>query len=363
MSQALRDAILRAREHLLGEADRGFPEVRHTMRFPRAAGFTAKVDDHVNEGFVRSVLAGLLLDVLELDPDDSGGVRFRESVDEIARQVAQAKQCELGGGWSYFPDLPELPPDLDSLAAAIALFARAAPKSLSLCEGPIALALATIEEDGSRETWLLDPADPPPRLAAMRRGIREYWGGGADVDVCARFYRSLVLVDRQRFADVVRRGASFVAAAQRPDGGWTATWYTGQAYACELCLDLLQSLEAEGEAAARVRRMLLDSQRADGGWGEDRSLPLETALGLRLLTEFPKERMPSAHTQAATIRAMEFLVAAQDPAGIWGATPWIKMDVGRAQKRVIRTLFYGSTTLTTAFCLRSLILFASGADR
>ena len=56
---------------------------------------------------------------------------FKDTLQEIAhreaRYVAQATLKGRAGGWSYFPDLPELPPDLDSLSAALHLFARVAP--------------------------------------------------------------------------------------------------------------------------------------------------------------------------------------------------------------------------------------------
>jgi len=340
-----------ARRHLLAQAADGFPEARHVMRFPRQAGFTAEDERQSTDVFSRAVLASVLLDAAEIDDDAA----FRDAVRGLARReaehVAAARLAHRVGGWSSFPGLPELPPDLDSLSAALLLFARAAPERTALCEEPVALALANARPDGSIATWLVSPRDDAADRALMERGVRLYWGDGADVDVCAHFYFALRAHDRDRYGEAVRRGARYVAERQSPEGAWTATWYHGEAYAAVLCVRLLRALGEPSPALARAAGRLLETERPDGGWGMLGPDPQETALALWALAGSGME-IPEAVGERAVCR----LVDSQSPEGNWKGSPWIKMDVGRARGGGGPTLSYGSATLATAFCLRTLLL-------
>ena len=94
---------------------------------------------------------------------------------------------------------------------------------------------------------------------------------------------------------------------------------------------------------------LYELQRDDGGWGVWESVPLDTAVALRELA-----LDDAAAHRARITRAVKLLLSQQGTDGSWPATPWIKMDVGRAAGRVLRTLTHGSVPVTTAFCLRAL---------
>ncbi len=353
ISEDITQAVTRAKQFLLAQADKGFPETRHTMRFPRQAGFQGEQEEQSADVFARAVLASLLLDVVELDEDTA----FEEAVQEVARRearhVAEARLRDRNGGWSYFPGLPELPPDLDSLAAALFLFARAVREYVHLCEEPIQLALNQIQPDGSLETWLVSPENPPAQRLLMEHGINNYWGRSVDVEVLARFFLALLAYDRQRFEAVACQGARFLLDQQKSNGTWESTWYWGTAYGTSLCLRLLDELGLGEEAGRRAQAFFLATQRDDGGWGEPQTVPLETALSLWILA-----RWNFAAPSQAILPAVQFLLKQQGEDGSWNPSPWIKMEIGRPQGHIIRTLSYSSTTLTTAFCLRSLMCAA-----
>jgi squalene-hopene/tetraprenyl-beta-curcumene cyclase len=343
----LNSAIESAKSYLLAQAREGFPETRHVMFFPRRAGFRVRRERQASDVFARSVLAGVLLDAADLDDDAS----FQGAIADIARReashVAAARLADRAGGWSYFRDLPELPPDLDSLSAALILFTRAAPESLTLCEAPVRLALEGARSTGGVETWIISPEDDPKLQRAMRRGVTRFWGNEIDVDVCARFYHSLWIRDPERYGASVLRGAEYVARRQQANGAWTASWYHGRAYGVGLCLSLLRTVGTQEESVRRALEFLRAQQRSDGGWAVWETDAQETALAIWALGDSAPEPVVE--------RAIASLLDHQTRAGHWKGSPWIRMNVGRARGLSGPTLSYSSATVTAAFCLRTLL--------
>ncbi len=345
---------MRAQNYLRAHAERQFDETCHVMTFPRAAGFTGK-EKQSSDLFVRAVLACVLLDVAELMTEDAHlTATLHDVVRREADYVARSKLKDREGGWSYFPDLPELPPDVDSLSAALHLFARAASSYTTLCDKPIALTLDGAYPDGSIETWIISPTDPPAHRKTMMRGVREYWGAGADVDVCASFYHALLKYDRIKHAEVVATGAQYVLSQQCADGSWNSSWYWPQPYGIGLCVHLLREVGIEQMAVTSALAFLAASQRRDGGWGVGQTVPLDTALALWVFA------LAGVNDPGKEIRCgIDILLDYQTEDGSWDASPWIKMPIGRASGTVQRLATYQSAVLTTAFCLRSLLLTRS----
>jgi len=346
------EARAAGRAWLMRQARAGFPGTAHVMAFPRWAGFLRGPQRQSSDLFTRSVLAGMLLDIADEAGDDPAWqAELRHIAGREAVRIAAARLRDRAGGWSYFPELPELPPDLDSLAAAVGLFARVAPQHLPLCEEPIRLALAQRRADGGIGTWLIAPDDPPALRARMRRGIERHWGDTVDVEVCGRFYGALRLADAAHHASVLEGGTGFLLAAQQPDGAWPCTWYWSPASAMELCLPAFDAASAAAaDARRRACRHLEARQHPDGGWGRWESVPLDTALALTLLCD-----PLSPKNEDAVARGIDALCDQQTLQGHWKATPWIRMDIGRAQGATTRTATYGCETLSTVACMRALL--------
>jgi len=309
------------------------------MAFP---GFLGAPQRQSSDLFTRSVLAGLLLDIAQQTQDAGLQAELRAIAKREADYIAAARLCERAGGWSYFPDLPQLPPDLDSLAAAMTLFARIAPEHLSLCERPIELALAQCDEQGGIKTWLIAPEDPPALRKKMQEGVERYWGDTVDVEVCARFYAALALVDAARYTQVLEKGRHFLLEAQQADGSWPCTWYWSPAYAMELCFAALPEQNVRTKALEHLRGL----RYADGGWGRFESIAADTAWATYLL---------AGNGDAAIIEGAAVLICDQQSLeGYWKGTPWIRMDIGRAQGKPLRSASYGCAAISTAACVRAL---------
>lgn len=340
----------RASAFLLAQAEQEFAEVRHLMRFSREAGFTGVSEQQCGDIFARATLAHLFLDIAQLLGRTELAVLFRDIARSEADYIARSKVANRSGGWSYFPGLPELPPDADSLAAALSLFARIAPEHVELCRKAVEIVLAGADPDGSFETWIVAPDDVPFERARMQWAIQNYWGTGTDPDVLAHFYHAIWLSAPDRYREVVRRGVSKLIDMQQPDGSWRATWYEGPAYGTGLALRLLQELGIANDARMRARRFLLDTQHQDGTWGDDASAPLQTAFSLAALSEM--EPGPASVEISRGVRALRERQLAN---GSWIPSPWIRMEIGRATGKILHVATYQSAVLTTAFCLRAVL--------
>jgi squalene-hopene/tetraprenyl-beta-curcumene cyclase len=347
-------AVERAAAYLLAQADQQFAEARHRMKFPHAVGFSGSSEDQSGDIFARATVANLFLDIADLLQAPELAASLRAIAGREARYIADARVLNRAGGWSYFPNLPELPPDADSLAAALSLFARIAPDFTQLCRAPVDLLLAGADADGAFETWIVAASDTPSDRARMEWAIQNCWGTGADPDVLAHLYYSLWLWDAQRHAPAIMQGAAKVLDMQQPDGSWRAAWYVGPAYGIAMAVRLLRAAGIGDAAKLRAQGFLLDSQRDDGGWGDDSSLPLQTALSVAALHDAAPGCNSTAIGEAAAA-----LRARQIADGSWNASPWIQMEIGRATGKVLRVATYQSVILTTAFCLRALLLQAS----
>jgi squalene-hopene/tetraprenyl-beta-curcumene cyclase len=321
-----RDALL----FVLRQWPSGFEEALHVLPFPREQGFRGPQWVHAGDVFQRAVIADALCDAAAFAGDQLSEV--------VEQEIAYLMSRRRPSGWSYFPDLAELPPDADDLAQIMTLLVRNGRYDLLLaaCEEPLqTLFTHGAHDDGSFETWIVPS---PPRTDDERlqhEWIARAWGRGPDVDVVANLLHALTLYDRARFAARIEAGRRFLLDRQHADASWSASWYAGPYYPTFAALRVVES--------PRAVAFLRDTQQADGSWGD----PLCTALALCALRE-----AGTPHDDARD-RAVDFLAATRESDGGWPAADWIRMDLGRAEGHVHTTLTYGSRTITAAYVLKA----------
>jgi len=336
---------------LLDQWRLGFREAGHMMRFSPEAGFTGS-ELQFGDVFARAVAAGTLQDA-----DAMLDGQLRPCVDREVGHLLSLRRPEPGL-WSYFPGLPELPPDADDVAEVLRVLVRHGAAAGEI-EGELRRCLALAfgpgaHEDGSFETWLI-PAGDDATAARQRDYARLVWGRGADVEVMANLLDAVSRFDPDGYAAPVAAGIRHVLAAQEADGGWPVTWYQTRLYGAYVCARLLAGQPATGKAGlARCARYIEAQAADDGGWPARPAGapdPVSTSLGLLTLAEIRRAGLPVPAGLAE--RGLRRLMRWQEPDSGLPRAGFIRMELGRAGGGEREILGYGSRTVTTALACRA----------
>lgn len=330
---------------LQAEGMRGFPDAEHRMIFPRSQGFSGTQEVHCGNVFQRAVM----LEVLGQGAR-AGDTSFESLIQQETQFLLGSRRTSGIGGWAYFRDLVELPPDVDDLAQVILALLAAGRRSevQRLCELPVRVVLEEgTSVGGGWETWII-PKERDEIQKLQGFWSENAWGAGADVEVVANFCYALLKYDPERFRDAIADGARFVISRQEKDGWWRSTWYHGPYYGTWVCLRLLAAASLAPASVDRGREFLRREQRPDGGWGfEDASDALSTALALLGL-----RTSVTANDASRADRALIYLNDQRRDDG-WPSVPFIRMELGRPTGRPWAVLSYGSRTMTTAYVTKA----------
>ena len=334
-----RHAVRQATAMLLGEQRNGYHEAVHHLGFPRQRGGRLAHEIHPALLFQRAVVLDGLLDARAA----GAAVPDRVTSAEVMT-ILRLKHRDVRGGWSYIPEVPELPPDADDLGQVLQVLTRHGGPALAFaCEEPIRLALDGAVPDGGFSTWILDS----PRRSDADRQTRDYLnvvgGAGIHPDVVANLVQGLLAYDGVRYRDVMLHAVAYLESAQDGGGAWPSHWYAGPYYGTYRVASVIAALAPNAAALGRARAFLRDGQRRDGGWGDAATDPLSTALGLLAATSAGIDA-----DDGVVERSASCLMALQEADGGWPASPWIVFQTMDGVES------YGSRTITTAFCLKAL---------
>ncbi len=334
----------RALEFILRQWRLGFGEARDQILYPETLGFEVHDTSRYGDVFQRALIAEVMSDA---DALLEGALRPL-----LEHEVRHVLGCQLPygfGGWSYFPNLPDLPPDLDDLAQVMNMLLHCGYREqvAAHCETPLEVVLRdSALPDGSYETWTVPARDRTPLQERHAALVERVWGSGSDTDVMGNFLEALRHYDARRFAPVLERGLDYVEARQREAGDWESRWYHGPWYGIYACLRVLLPVRPGSPAVARALAYARQRQGADGGWGLEgqRSDALSTALVLVVLAWARQHGAGAPEDEHRARQALGFLESTVGEDGSWPKQQLIHVGMG---------LFYGSRTVTTTFVLRA----------
>ncbi len=158
------------------------------------------------------------------------------------------------------------------------------------------------------------------------------------VDVTARCVSFLAELGHARQEPVIRRALAYLLGQQEEDGSWFGRWGTNYIYGTwsALCALNAVGLPLTDLAIRKGACWLLACQRSDGGWGEDeesygdaphghyhRSTPSQTAWALLGLMAAGEVNNP------AVASGIEYLRRTQTAAGEWDEAPYTAVGFPR----------------------------------
>jgi hypothetical protein len=275
----------------------------------------------------------------------------RTFVHDVQRLI-DSRVYNRKGGWSYFPQLNDLPPDCDDLAEVLqVLVALHHPETSNLCEEPILLAINMQRDDGGIGTWIADPLDHTSLKA--QSNMHSIWGSEPDLEVMANFLYALSCYDSDRFRNNIEKGALYIADKQNEDGSWTSTWYQGPYYGTWICCRLLGTLKNYAKYIDKAIKFIIDTQIDNGSWDKDSGAVLNTAYALMTLSKHGGEKSLS-HIK----KAIRHILESQKQTGNWIGSTFIKMNSATRSFTSMpgfQQQFYKSDTMSTAFAIRSVL--------
>jgi squalene-hopene/tetraprenyl-beta-curcumene cyclase len=275
-------------------------------------------------------------------------------IDSEVRYLVARRQHDGVGGWSYFPDFPDLAPDADDLGQVLQVLVRAGYRDLAhaYAAEPLRVLLDDcVHGDGSFETWIVPAQNRSAKQELQLAAARAKWGTGADVEVVANLLHALLLYDADRFGAPCRRGARFIESRQRNDGSWPCRWYFGWYYGTYVCTRLLAALGEESAAIERAAHFLRTTQNADGGWGATAGTPSDAlTTSMALLGLASATRGSPDGTDATRAERARTLLARQGARNGWPSCPFIRPSGVHS---------YGSRTITTAFVLKAALAWSN----
>lgn len=335
---------------LESQRDTNYAELTHHMTFPKKFGFKGPKEQH--EGFVFQI--AVVCDAL-INACKSGFAIDNDGLTNDIHKLVDAKCEDIPGGWKYFPSLYELPPDADDLGQILQVLVLSSCDHVSeLCDPAIKLLLEHCSnQDGSLETWIIDKNDDSPYNIAMLNAINNSWGKSHDVEVMANILYALFLYNFTNFQNTIERGVEFIIDMQDSEGFWESTWYCGQFYATYVCTRLIAAINPNHNALKKVADFMVNSKKNQNRY--ESSLD----IALKLLTISELINCGIKIEQSLIKDTSKILLNKQLTGGCWEASPFIQMDtnralswIGLAQPNIIT---YGSSTLSTAFCLKALV--------
>jgi len=318
-----------------------YSDLKHIMYLGKLEGFDNDNTIHISDTFQRALINDCFLTVSNIYNLDISDFIKNES-----QYLINLRNKDDIGGWSYFPTVREIAADIDDLGQMIQFFVLSKKQQFinDYCLNAISIALnERMLNNGGIETWIIPVKNQTKTQKRQEHFNSTKWGKGPDVEVVANFAYSLAIMDKEKYADIIKKTISYVIEQQDDIGYWESRWYYGNFYGTYTCLRLLKLFEElNPKEIQKALYYITETQNNDGGFSIDEnkaSDPLSTALAILALKLFFDKDCEVIE------KAVKYLTGSQNEDGSWKAVDFIKPKVHES---------YKSKTLTTAYVLKAL---------
>lgn len=333
--------IKKGLDFIKSDFQQNYADLKHIMYLGKLEGFDNDNNIHISDTFQRALINECFIAVANAYNLDVSVFLKNE-----CQYLIGLRNKDTTGGWSYFPTVQEIAADIDDLGQIIQLFVLSANQQFvdDYCDNPISISLnERMLNNGGIETWIIPRENQSKTQKRQEHFNATKWGKGPNIEVVANFAYSLAILDKEKYAHVIKKTISYVIEQQDDKGYWKSRWYYGNYYGTYVCLRLLKQFEElNPEEIQKALDYIAESQNNDGGFSIEQnkvSDPLSTALailGLKLFFDKDCEVIEIA---------VRYLTSSQSEDGSWKAVNFIKPKVHEP---------YKSKTLTTAYVLKAL---------
>lgn len=328
--------------YILDQANRHFPEIKHLMFLGASEGFNNSTNVHVGDVFQRAMLLDALQTYAEASPPNESIQRLIS--DETNYLLAQRLKGDVEG-WSYFPTVKEIAPDIDDLGQIMQCLANGGHRdTLKATCFPLIDFLVKNNFDttaGAYETWLVPREDRTANQCTQDNFNRTKWGTGPDPEVIANLIHGVALSQYSLPSSQYTSCLDYLVKSQAEDGSWLSRWYFGPYYGTYVVARALQPTKVGAGARQKARDYLLSRQLANGSYEDNL---LHTALGSLALHHCSEpEDAEALQARMATKAFLNKWLLESD--ALPPPTPFIIPKAG---------LPFGSSTLEMGFIIKAL---------
>lgn len=336
-------------QNLLLQQAKGYVEMRHWLGFPHEHGFTGEEENQEGIVFQHAFIVNLLNEI-----NDMGFEMDNSLIKTDLAYWMNNKHKDFSIAWGYFPDLPELSPDIDTYSEVIRVLQRQGFIDEQLIEEVEFVLDNNMKMDGSMDTWIIDKNDKSEAALKAYNAAVKFWGTDPDPEVIANFIYTVTALDQERFGAVVQQLLQWLLSKQNEEGYWTSSWYVGKYYGSYVCAKLFDQVNLYNENVERLIAFLSKTQNENGSWGELSGNPQDTAYALAGIL-FLKKHVDPLNLKNMVMKAVSYLLKTFDfDMSIWYSCDFIYMDMGRATGQDISILKYSSVIITSVICFYGL---------
>ncbi|MDF1617269.1 hypothetical protein [Petrocella sp. FN5] len=353
---------------ILNQSKSGYPELTHWGVFLHPYGFTGEEQALPGDVYYRSYLLNLMFSM------KNNSAITNAYFEKELNYLENRKHRYFKEGWGHFPDLPEIPPDIGTLGEII--LNAVAARDVTLLKYTKELVDKIISQnpnkDGTINYWLTEKDQKgffnsisSVKCIYIRTLLKKMYKNPV-ISANAQFIYALIILDYNKYSEVIENVYSSILSKQNPDGSWKDYYFTGVHFAIWQILRCTKQLNRFNSQIRLSLKYLLESQHDNGAWGQVFGDPKESSyaiLSLIEILELSRNKIVMNETEKKAIvssihKGIIYLMSSAT------GSYWHGVDFGEIQIKKISTepadfIEYRSATLTTAVSAYALNRFYS----
>lgn len=248
-----------------------FLQIYHNMNFLKEEGYVSK-ENQSGDTFSRTFLLNILRECNFEVTNGRTVCIYSKWAEELLDKETKIFKC----GWSYFPELKELAPDIDTLSEVMR-FSHAVNNDrlnnrINEC---IKFVIDNcINLDGSIDTWMLTKDNASDAEKYAREFAKERWKIRQDPEVTANFLYSLSFYkDKVKdYEKIIKKGLKYLLECRGENGFWSSSWYCGDMYGTYVCTRCFKKFTETDEIINSILTTVLSLFSYNGKCREEMAL-------------------------------------------------------------------------------------------